>query len=249
MFSIEYRVHVRERLIDMAKADARIESAAAVGGSAFGEADRWSDIDLTFGLAAGVAMEAVLADWTRAVQREFRALTLFDLPFRSSLYRVFLFPGALQVDLSFTPGAEFGAHGPRFALLFGTAVERETVPPPSPRQLFGLGVHHAVRGRFCMERGRMWQAEYWISSVRDHALMLACLRFGLEPELGRGFDRLPADIQEDATGALVRSLDRDELLRALDSAVAMLLRESDGVHEEAQHLAELLQELLSAQLD
>jgi hypothetical protein len=34
------------------------------------------------------------------------AVHLFDLPFLSSLYRVFLLPGSLQVDLSFTPAAD-----------------------------------------------------------------------------------------------------------------------------------------------
>ena len=51
---------------------------------------------------------------------EFDAVSLFDLPFLSTLYRVFLFPGSLQVDLSFTPGREFGALGPKFRLLFGS---------------------------------------------------------------------------------------------------------------------------------
>ena len=167
MFTVEYRGHVRERLIEMARADPTIESAAAVGGSAQGETDRWSDIDLTFGLANDASLDAVLAVWTTNLRDEFGAVTLFDLLFRSTVYRVFLLPGSLQVDLSFTTGAEFGALGTRFALLFGTAVEREPGRPTQPRHVFGMGVHHAVRARFCLERGRLWQAEYWISAVRD----------------------------------------------------------------------------------
>ncbi len=53
-------------------------------------------------------------------------------------------------------------------------------------------MHHAVRARYAIERGRLWQAEYWTSAVRDHALMLACKRLGLEAGLGRGFDALPS---------------------------------------------------------
>lgn len=245
MFTVEERERIRDQLVEMARADPRVESAAAVGGSAPGGGDRWSDLDLTFGLAEGASMEAVLSDWTRSVEVEFDALTLFDLPFRSSIYRVFLFPGALQVDLSFTPGAEFGAYGPGFALLFGTATQRDTVRPPSPRHLFGMGVHHAVRGRICIERGRAWQAEYWISAVRDHALALACLRHGLEHELGRGFDALPADIRARAARALVRSLERAELLRALHDAVDALVGEAEGTHEQAAELEAQLRELVS----
>jgi hypothetical protein len=127
-------------------------------------------------------------------------------------------PGCLQVDLSFTPASEFGARGPRFRLLFGEAVERRHLPQPSAHELFGLGVHHAVRARYCIERGRPWQAEYWISGARDQALSLACRRLGLEATFGRGFDGLPAQVLEPFVGALVQSLEREELLRALEAA-------------------------------
>ncbi len=113
MFTAEYRDRVRDQLIAMARADPRIESAAAVGGSAQGEESAWSDLDLTFGLASDESIDAVISDWTRRLQQTFDALALFDVPFRSSLYRVFLLPGSLQVDLSFTPGADFGATGAR----------------------------------------------------------------------------------------------------------------------------------------
>jgi hypothetical protein len=228
----------------MAHADPRIESAAAVGGSAQGEADRWSDLDLTFGLAPETSLESVLVDWTKELRTEFDATTLFDLPFRSSLYRVFLLPGSLQVDLSFTPGADFGALGPRFALIFGKALDREPGKPTPAREVFGLGAHHAVRARFCIERGRLWQGEYWTSAVRDQALMLACVRLGLEREYGRGFDALPEDLRDRAAGALVRSLDRDELLRALRSAVDLLLGESRDVHEDSKKIEAMLREIL-----
>ena len=48
---------------------------------------------------------------------------------------------------------------------------------------------------------------------------------------GRGFDDLPADVRASFAGALVRSLDRDELLRALDSAIDALLLEIAAVDE------------------
>ena len=228
----------------MARADSRIESAAAVGGSAQGDADRWSDLDLTFGLAAGAGIDSVLTDWTRDLREEFDAVTLFDLPFRSSMYRVFLLPGSLQVDLSFTPGLEFGATGPRFALLFGQAVEKEWPRPDSAQHLFGLAVHHAVRARYAIERGRLWQAEYWTSAVRDHALMLACKRLGLEAGLGRGFEALPEEIRGAAAESLVRSIVRAELLRALGAATEMLLSESEGRYEDSAKIAALLHEIL-----
>ncbi len=123
------------------------------------------------------------------------------------------------------------ATGPKFKLLFGSAVEKPFHPPPSAQELFGYAVHHAVRARFCIERGRSWQAEYWISGVRDNALSLACRRRGLPAVHGRGYDALPVEVREAFRPALVRSLEREELLRALGCAIEGLLGEAEEVQE------------------
>jgi hypothetical protein len=227
VFTVEERDQFRNRLLEMAREDPRIAAAALVGSLALGGGHQWSDLDLTFGLADDAAIDDVLADWTDRLEREFGVAQLFDLPYLSTIYRVFLFPGNLQVDLSFTPGAEFGALGPKFELLFGTAVERAPSPVPSAESVFGWGAHHALRARFCIERGRLWHTEYWIHALRDQALTLACLRHGLPASYGRGFDDLPADVLDRFDDTLVRSLDRAELLRALDRAVDGLLAESE----------------------
>src|SRR5262249_41172852 len=90
-------------------------------------------------------------------------------------------------------------------------------------------VHHALRARFCIERGRVWQAEYWLSGVRDYALHLACLQRNLPASNGRGFDDLPPDVRDAFENALARSLAREELLRALGVAIDGLLRETAAV--------------------
>ena len=43
------------------------------------------------------------------------------------------------------------------------------------RHTAGLGWHHVLHARSCIERGKVWQAEYWISAVRDYTITLACL--------------------------------------------------------------------------
>jgi hypothetical protein len=245
VFTVEERDRIRERVLEMAHADARVVAGAEVGSRAAGGGDRWSDLDLTFGLAPGAAARDVLAEWTASLAEEFGAVHLFDLPFLSSIYRVFLFPGHLQVDLSVTPAAEFGALGPSFRLLFGEAVERKPPAPPPVRDHFGLAVHHAVRARFCIERGRVWQAEHWISGVRDEALAIACRRRGLEWRYARGADQLPAEAIAVARESLVRSLDRDELMRALSRAIEALLQESGEVPDLAASVAGSLRSLAS----
>jgi hypothetical protein len=246
MFSIDDRDCIRDRVLQLADSDARVVAGAVVGSLALTEGDRWSDLDLTFAVADGVPVQEVLEDWTRALVAEFDAAHLFDLPSGTSIYRVFLLPGCLQFDLSFTPASTFGATSPRFRLLFGSAVEKPYLHQPSAHELFGYAVHHALRARFCIERGRFWQAEYWVSATRDYAMSLACVRHGLPASNGRGFDDIPPDVRDSFTSALVVSLERGELLRALGSAIAGLLREGDVVQELAAKVAPQLRMLMGA---
>jgi hypothetical protein len=243
-FSVEYRERVRDRLIVMARGDSRVIAGAEVGSRAAGPGDRWSDLDLTFGLADGVAVADVLRDWSRTLADEFSAIHLFDLPHMGTLYRVFLLPGALQVDVSFTPGAEFGALGPRFKLLFGNAVERAFPTPATARHRFGLAAHDAPRVRYNIERGRMAEAAYLIGDLRNEAMDLGCLRLGLPARYGRGHDQLPVEIRAAGERALVRSLDRDELLRALGEAIELLLAESAAAPDIQAEIEPMLRGLM-----
>jgi hypothetical protein len=243
MFTVEYRNNLRDYVLKLADSDSRVVAGAVVGSLALSEGDRFSDLDLTFAVADNVPVNNVLEDWTRNLIETFGAVQLFDLPAGPSIYRVFLMPGSLQFDLSFTPAAQFGASGPKFRLLFGQAVERPHAPPPSAHELFGHAVHHALRARFCIERGKYWQAEYWISYVRDNALSLACRKRGLPAYYARGFDDLPKEVTDMFDGALVTSLERDELLRALGVVIEGLLGQTDEVRELADKVEPQLREL------
>lgn len=242
MFTVEEREKVRGRVLEVADGDERIVAGAVVGSAAAGRVDRWSDIDLTFAVREGVTVAEVLEDWTAVMRREFDAEFLLDLAVATSIYRVFLLPGALQVDLSFTPAADFGPRGPEFRLLFGDAARHPSpVVAPDPGHLFGLAVLKLLHARTCIRRQRNWQAEYWISGARDDALTIACLARNLPTREGRGYDRLPAGILERFQPAIVRSLDHDELLRALGAAVDALLAESND--ERTNRLTPLLRSL------
>ena len=245
MFSVAERDRLRERVLQLAGADVRITAGAVVGSLALGGGDRWSDLDLTFAVADDASVAEVLEDWTRRLVEEFGATHLFDLPSGPSIYRVFLMQGCLQFDLSFTPASKFGATGPKFQLLFGKAVEKPYPPPPAAQELFGYAVHHALRARFCIQRGRFWQAEYWISSLRDYALNLACRARSLPAAHGRGYDELPAEVKKLFQDCLVTSLEREELLRALGCAIEALLSVSTEVAEKAALVEPQLRELMN----
>jgi hypothetical protein len=226
VFTTEDRDRVRERVLALAARDERIIGAGVVGSLAGGPGDRWSDLDLTFAVADGVDVPAVLQDWTQRMRDEFDALPLFDVPSGETIYRVFLLPDGLQCDLSFSPARHFGAAGPRFQLLYGQAVDLPSPPGPNAREIFGWGVAYARDARACIDRGRLWQAEHCASAVRDHALDLACARRGLPARFGRGFDDLPPDVLRSFDGTLVRTLAAEELLRALERSVDCLLAQA-----------------------
>jgi hypothetical protein len=222
LFSPEDRERVRRTLLARAEADNRVVGAAVVGSEAEGELDRFSDIDLTFAVRFDVPVEEVLHDWTDAMRSEMGGLDLFDIRVDSTIYRVFLLEENLQVDLSFSPESDFGATGPRFRLLFGTAVDKPWTGQPDPRELIGLAVHHALRARFAVERGRFWQAEFWLCETRHHALALACLGQGLGAWHARAVDGLSPDLLQRFDETLVGHAEPEDLLRALEAAVELL---------------------------
>ncbi|HVX47063.1 MAG TPA: nucleotidyltransferase domain-containing protein [Mycobacteriales bacterium] len=243
MYTAEERAAVSDRVVDWARQDERVVAAAVIGSLARGGGDRWSDIDLTFAVADGTEIADVLEDWTGRMRSEIAAVPLFDLPAGGAIYRVFLLPGCLQCDLSFAPETVFAPAGPEFRLLFGAAGPLQARTPRPEGDFFGYAVHHALRARFCIERDRLWQAEYWIGSLRAEILGLACRRRGLEPSHGRGFDQLPAAVLDPLRSTLVGALERPELLRALKNAVEALLREEPAL---SAPIEDRLRELIRA---
>ncbi len=238
MFTVEQRDALRERLLRLAEEDERVVAGAVVGSLGVDGGDRFSDLDLTFGIAGHVPVADVLNDWTRTLIDELDAVHLADLARGPTTYRVFLLPDALQFDLSMTPVAQFRPAGPRFRLLFReTATDESEVPtppvagdlfiptPPVPGDLFGWGVIYTLHARACIERGRVWQAEHYVGAVRDHALSLACLRQGLPARQARGYDDLSAETLARFEGAHIGALDPGTLRAALAASVLALMGE------------------------
>ena len=242
MFTPEDREKLRADLLARAREDDRITGAAVTGSSAGGTEDRWSDVDLAFGVRAGTPLDVVIESWTRRMYQEHDAIAHFDVPADAWIYRVFLLANTLQVDLAFTPAAHFGSVAPTFRLVFGESADQPPRARPTALNLLGLGWVYGLHARSCIERGKAWQAEWMVSEVRDQVLALACKRLGLPTSEARGYDRLPDDIKKKMTGALVRELTEPELRRAF--RVAM-----DGLLDEAVHVDAALAERLRPTLE
>lgn len=235
---------LRSQLLEAARADPRLTAAAITGSASVGREDRWSDIDLAFGVREEAEVKPTLADWSERMYAEHHALHHLDVLRGAWIYRVFLLPGTLQVDLAFAPMTDFGARAPTFCLVFGAAVEPSSVPSATAEEIIGLGWIYALHARSSLARARLWQAEYMISAMRDQVLALACLRHGLAVQEGRGLDALPLDVTMPLRDALVRSLDAAELLRAFRVVTRGLVEELQRVNPElATRLEPTLQDL------
>jgi hypothetical protein len=245
MFTVEQRDALRAHVLRLAEEDGRVVAGAAVGSLAAGTGDRFSDLDLTFGVVDHVPTTEVLDDWTQTLVAEHDAVHLVDLERAPTIYRVFLLPEELQFDLSLTPAAHFRPAGPRFRLLFGETAADDVdaapalvanlfIPTPAvPHDVFGWGVVYALHARACIERGRVWQAEHYVAGVRDHALSLACLREGVPAVHARGYDDLPAEILARFDDTHVGATEPDPLRAALAASVGALMRE--GVEANLSH--------------
>jgi hypothetical protein len=237
MYTVAQRDAVRDRVLRLAEQDERVVAGAAVGSLTFGGGDRFSDLDLTFGVADDRPVAEVLDAWTRKLVDDEGAVQLVDLERDPTIYRVFLLPDSLQFDLSMTPAAQFRPAGPRFELLFGRmapepAVQKPRAPgnlfistPALPHDLFGWGVIYALHARACIQRGRAFQAEHYVGAVRDHALSLACLREDVVAVQARGYDDLSAETRARFHDTHVGATDSGALAAALAASVLALLHE------------------------
>jgi hypothetical protein len=229
-------------LLARAQADEAIAGAAYTGSHAVAAGDNWSDTDLILAVHGDLA--GTVARWTKWIADEFGIRHRWDLPSGASLVRVFLLPDWIEVDLTFAPVDDFGARGPQWQTIFGEPGTFEPFPEPDRETLIGLLWHHCLHAWICLRRRRWWQAEYWISAVRDHTITLACMRLGLPAAHAKGAHLLPAEVTTSLEQALVRDLTEPELQRALTAAIdaaAAELRRSDA--DRAAELTPMLAEL------
>lgn len=241
MFTPGERDALKAALIEWARTDPDVNAAAVLGSAALGAEDRWSDIDLALRLRPGADHDQVIERWTAAMITEHGAVDRLDVRAAGALYRVFLLASSLQVDLSFWPADAFRPHGPAFRLIFGEALAGEDPVPPEPERLIGLGWLYALHVRSALARGRPWQAVIMLDQFREQLIQLACLRYDLPAQQGRGVDRLPAPFLATLADARAGSLEPAELRRSGAALLRCLAAEAAEVDPAlAERLAPVL---------
>lgn len=249
MFAPDDRTHLRDELLERARHDTSVAGAALVGSGATGREDDWSDIDLALQVTVDGDVDAVVAEWTRAMYADHEAAHHFDVRTDDALYRVFLLRSSLQVDLSFWPHDRFRATQDGFSVVFGTANPPTEHPPADPDPIIGFAWLIALHARSAIARGRAWQAQIMLDDLRDQVIRLMCLRCGESPHDGRGVDRLPEAELGRLDAARAQSLEPEAQAMALGRLLSMLGDEAETVDPEtARALREPLQ-VLSNPLD
>ena len=244
VFTPDERTSLRRHLIDAAREDPRVTSAALVGSAARQEEDEWSDIDLALQLSPGVEVSEVVDDWTLDLASRGRVVDHLDLRADGALYRVFLLASTLQVDLSFWPHDAFRASGPDFELLFGTPVEPAASTTGNADHHVRLGWLHALHARSAIARRREWQAVWMLEGMRNEIVASACLRHGVPAHQGRGVDRLPSGLRSRLKPTLVTATDTFALSTVFLALSRLLLEEAAELGwENQEELADVLSQI------
>ncbi|MFJ9371830.1 hypothetical protein [Streptomyces sp. NPDC101455] len=243
MFTPGQRDRTRARLLAHAESDDSITGFAYTGSLGTGTGDRWSDTDIVLAVRGAIA-EAV-GRWTAWIYDELGARHHWDLGVGgTSVIRVFLLPGWVELDLTFVPESEFGARGPAWQTLFGTPHEQPPFPPPDRNTVIGHAWHHTLHARICLARGHSWQAAHWINALRDQVITLACLRLDLPTAYSKGAHLLPDEVTTPLESTLIRSLTEPELRRALTATITVTATELDRSDPElAARIGPMLTEL------
>jgi hypothetical protein len=87
-FTVEARVQLKSTLLEFATRDPRLGGVAVTGSAATGREDRWSDIDLAFGVSDPALVGAVLSDFSDFMYAQ-GALHHHDVSAGAWTYRVF----------------------------------------------------------------------------------------------------------------------------------------------------------------
>lgn len=232
MFTPAERQAVLERAIELLETDDRVEAVVLTGSLGRDEADRWSDIDLDAVIAEGVDVGAVAADWDGRVYREWPVAHHYATSFDETLVRGYLLDTALLLDLAFTPIGAFEVWAPVRVLRDRTgrttslaAAWSPWSPTPDPGGEAGFAAHDILHACVAVNRGRRWQSLYFLQRIRSRILALASERHGWDAQDLTRADDLPVDEVAGLERSLVSSLDRGELLDAVEQAAHAFLAE------------------------
>jgi hypothetical protein len=232
IFTPDERDATLSRLLGMLEGDERIEAAVIDGSIGAGRSDRWSDIDVAAVVSDAEACESVAEDWIRRMYQELPVAHHYRTAFGTTIVPGFLLMNGLEIDLSFTPSAEFEVWAPvqvafdRRGVATGAAakpISWTTTADWSGEA--GFAWHDVLHACVAATRGKPWQAVYYLQRVRNRTLSLASERHGWDADEFTRVDELPSPERDPLRASLVADLDRATLLQAIEVATRAFLAE------------------------
>jgi predicted nucleotidyltransferase len=231
LYTPEERDEVAERLLDLLSADERVARAELSGSGAHGYDDRWSDVDLVVTVREGVDQLGVADDWIPRVYEALPVVHHFAVSFGEEHVRGFLLENLLEVDVGFRPAQ----------------VSEGDWPGPDADSEAGFAWHDVLHAAVALARGRRWRAQYYVGVLRWRTLALATARLGVQLDEYKDVDELPTELLRALEETLPRSLDPEELRRAVWAATSAFLDELRIARPElADRLTRPLEEFLTA---
>jgi predicted nucleotidyltransferase len=232
IFTPDERDATLTRLLSMLESDDRIEAAVVDGSIGAGRADRWSDVDVAAVVSDAGACESVAEDWIRRMYRELPVAHHYRTAFGTTIVPGFLLMNGLEIDLSFTPSAEFEVWAPVRVAFDRSGVAARAVasptswsPTPDWSGEAGFAWHDVLHACAAANRKKPWQAVYYLQRVRNRTLSLASERHGWDADEFTRVDKLPSPERDPLRASLVADLDRATLLRAIGAATRAFLAE------------------------
>jgi hypothetical protein len=220
------------RVLELLEADPRIEAALITGSLAAEAADRWSDIDVSALVADAQDCEGVSDDWIARLYRELPVAHHYRTAFGATIVPGFLLENGLEVDLAFTPAAEFTVWAPVRVAFDRTGTARRAAESPvtwSPTPDWpgeaGFAWHDVLHACVAANREKPWQALFYLQRVRTRTLGLASERHGWDADEFARVDELPAPERDPLLASLVTALEPAPLLRAIEVATRAFLDE------------------------
>ena len=161
-----------------------------------------------------------------------RSPTTTPRPSDQRLVRGFLLRNGLLADIGFTPIGDFEAWAPVKVAFDRTGSATKVAeaweawtPTPDWRGESAFAAHDVLHACAAANRGRRWQALYFLQRIRTRTLSLASERHGLDSDDLAHVDDLPPAEVEAVLGTLVSDLETPSLLKAIDLATRAFLDE------------------------
>jgi predicted nucleotidyltransferase len=233
-YSAAERASVQSTLIDQFARDERVEGVLVVGSGAEGFADEYSDLDLAVVVRAGEPAAFAL-EWAARLESELPVVHRFGDDRGEAGYVIgLLLEDFLEVDIGFLRMDQMAERGMPWAIVFDRSGEVErrqrSLAPASEdaeqayRRIVDGIWHWITHGRVAIARGNVLLALTDLDEVRTAILRVAAIRRGIGHR--KHFDRLPSEVRDRVERSLPRSLEPQELARALAAAAHAFFAEA-----------------------